>query len=181
MTTTGIIRKNMFPNARCVENGADFSVDDSNTAFTYHTGGRNGFMMRSTTASGPNCRMLVAGLQPGVEYVASYEVEWNADTDVARAAIVSITSKDYSAIYASDTNKRPYGRYRSLRFTAPSDGVVFMNFNGPKESNAVIAFYDIQLELASTYDAAVSGGGFASSPGTPCRDRNGIRRAGGAR
>ena len=40
----------------------------------------------------------------------------------------------------------------------------------------------LQLELAPTYDAAVSGGGgFASSPGTPCRDRNGIRRAGGAR
>lgn len=39
-----------------------------------------------------------------------------------------------------------------------------------------------QLELASTYDAAIGGGGIlASSPATPCRSHRSVRRAGGAR
>ena len=70
----------------------------------------------------------------------------------------------------------------SARFTVPS-GVtrIRIEFCSPKHADAIANWKSPQLELASTFDAAVSGGGSGSSPGTPCRDRNGIRRAGGAR
>lgn len=61
------------------------------------------------------------------------------------------------------------------------NAVTIVRIIPPKTEGGVIMITECNLESASTYDAAVSGWGFGSSPGTPCRDRNGIRRAGGAR
>lgn len=182
MTTTEIIRKNLFPNPRCVQSGAQ-PAEIRDGDITWRWGDRNGFMLKTTSnTQGAYTRFDVAGLEPLAQYVLAVEAGWIAETDKARGPIVSV-NKDDSAntTIVGDIDTRPEERQRLLRFTAPQDGHVRVCFRGPVELNGQIAFYDIQLELASTYDAAVSGGGFASSPGTPCRDHNERRRAGDAR
>ena len=181
MTTTEIIRKNLFPNARCVGSGAQpYQVFDGQIDWGWNH--RSGFLLTSSKELGAFAGFDVEGLEPGSEYVLAVEAGWLATTDTARGAIVSVHNADESnTSIVSDVYYRPSARQRLLRFTAPQDGHVRLCFRGPSEVNGKIGFYDIQLELASTFDAAVAGGVFASSPGTPCRDHNGIRRAGDAR
>ena len=181
MTTTEIIRKNLFPNARCVESGAQpYQVLDGQIVWRWNS--RSGFLLSSSNKDlGSFAGFDVEGLEPGSEYVLAMEAGWLATTDTARGAIVSVNNTDESnTSIVSDVSGRPADRQRLLRFTAPQDGHVHVCFRGPNEVDGKIEFYDIQLELASTYDAAVSGGS-GSSPGTPCRDHSGSRRAGGAR
>ena len=181
MTTTEIIRKNLFPNARCVASGAQpYQVLDGQIKWGWNS--RSGFLLTSSKDLGTFAGFDVEGLEPGSEYVLAVEAGWLATTDTARGAIVSVHNADESnTTIVSDVSGRPADRQRLLRFTAPQDGHVRVCFRGPNEVDGKIGFYDIQLELASTFDAAVDGGGFASSAGRPCRDRNGIRRAGDAR
>ena len=69
-----------------------------------------------------------------------------------------------------------------VRFTAPDDGNVMVKMRYPAKAGVVCNVCNPQLELASTYDVAVSGGGgFASSPGTPCHETERPHRAGDAR
>ena len=181
MTTTEIIRKNLFPNARCVESGAQpYQVLDGQIEWRWNS--RSGFLLTSSKDIGAFAGFDVEGLEPGSEYVLAVEAGWLATTDKARWAIVSVhNASESNPTIVEDVNGRPPAKQRLLRFTAPQDGHVHVCFRGPSEVDEKIGFYDIQLELASTYDAAVSGGGSGSSPGTPCRNCNGIRRAGGAR
>lgn len=181
MTTKEILRVNLFPNPRCVGHGAQpYQVLDGWIEWGWNF--RSGFLLTSSKDLGAFAGFDVEGLEPGSEYVLAVEAGWLATTDKARGAIVSVHNADESnTSIVSDVSGRPPARQRLLRFTAPQDGHVRVCFRGPNEVDGKIGFYDIQLELASTYDAAVSGGGSGSSPGTPCRDHNGIRRAGGAR
>ena len=182
MTTTEIIRKNLFPNARCVQSGAQpAEIIDGDVMWRW--GDRNGFLLKTTSnTAGAYARFDVAGLEPLAEYVLAVEAGWSAETDKARGPIVSVNNDDAAnTTIVGDTDTRPEARQRLLRFTAPQDGHVRVCFRGPVELDGQIAFYDIQLELASTFDPATAGGGFAFSSGTPCRETERNRRAGGAR
>ena len=159
MTTTEIIRKNLFPNARCVASGAQpYRVLDGQIAWGWNS--RSGFLLTTSKEVGAFAGFDVEGLEPGSEYVLAVEAGWFATTNVARGAIVSVNTADESnTSIVSDVSGRPADRQRLLRFTAPQDGHVHVCFRGPYEVDGKIEFYDIQLELASTYDAAVAGGG----------------------
>lgn len=189
MTTTEIIRKNLFPNARCVASGTQpvYTGDISEISWEYED--LSGFCMGSDLEGlGAIVVFKVDGLNPGDRYVLDCEVGyWNSG--IARGSIISVetsgnTDGTVLATIPSGSHK-PSERQQTLRFTAPANGVVYLKFRGPNprdESNSDMkcAFYDLQLELASTFDAAVSGGGFGSSPGTRCPGSE-SRRAGGAR
>ena len=159
MTTTEIIRKNLFPNARCVASGAQpYQVLDGQITWGWNS--RSGFLLTSSKDLGTFAGFDVEGLEPGSEYVLAVEAGWLATTDMARGAIVSVQNADESnTSIVSDVSGRPADRQRLLRFTAPLDGHVRVCFRGPSEVGGKIGFYDIQLELASTFDAAVAGGG----------------------
>lgn len=159
MTTTEIIRKNLFPNPRCVGHGAQpYQVLDGQIDWGWNL--RSGFLLSSSQDLGAFAGFDVEGLVPGSEYVLAVEAGWLAATDTARGAIVSVHNADESnTSIVSDVSGRPPARQRLLRFTAPQDGHVHVCFRGPNEVDGKIGFYDIQLELASTFDAAVSGGG----------------------
>ena len=65
-----------------------------------------------------------------------------------------------------------------LRLTAPA--------TGSQKTNRVVfsnqgVYSQPQLELASTYDAALGGGILASSPATPCHSADAAHRDGDAR
>lgn len=159
MTTTEIIRKNLFPNARCVASGAQpYQVLDGQLEWGWNS--RSGFLLTSSKDLGTFAGFDVEGLEPGSEYVLAVEAGWLASTDAARGAIVSVQNADESdTSIVSDVSGRPPARQRLLRFTAPQDGHVHVCFRGPNEVDGKIGFYDIQLELSFTYDAAVAGGG----------------------
>ena len=159
MTTTEIIRKNLFPNARCVQSGAQpAEIFDGNVMWGWSY--RPGFLLKSTNTAGAYARFDVAGLEPLAEYVLAVEAGWSAETDKARGPIVSVNNDDAAnTTIVKDTGTRPEARQRLLRFTAPQDGHVRVCFRGPAEPDGQIGFYDIQLELASTFDPATAGGG----------------------
>lgn len=159
MTTKEILRVNLFPNPRCMEYGAQpYQVLDGWIVWRWNS--RNGFLLSSSKNPGSFAGFDVEGLEPGSEYVLAVEAVWLATTDTARGAIVSVHNADESnTSIVSDVSGRPPARQRLLRFTAPQDGHVRVCFRGPNEVDGKIGFYDIQLELASTFDAAVSGGG----------------------
>ena len=181
MTTKEILRVNLFPNARCVASGAQpYQVLDGWIEWGWNF--RSGFLLTSSKDLGAFAGFDVEGLEPGSEYVLAVEAGWLATTDKARGAIVSVHNADESnTSIVSDVSGRPPARQRLLRFTAPQDGHVRVCFRGPNEVDGKNGLYPIPPDPAATYDAPGSGGGSGSSPGTPCRDRNGIRRAGGAR
>ena len=159
MTTKEILRVNLFPNARCVASGAQpYQILDGGIEWGWNS--RSGFLLTSSKDLGTFAGFDVEGLEPGSEYVLAVEAGWLATTDKARGAIVSVQNADESGTdIVSDVHVRPADRQRLLRFTAPHDGHVRVCFRGPSEVGGKIGFYDIQLELASTFDAAVSGGG----------------------
>ena len=167
MTATEIIRKNLFPNARCVASGTRpvYTGDISEIIWEYED--LTGFCVVSDLEGiGAIVVFKVDGLNPGDRYVLDCKVYWNSG--IARGSIISVeTSGDTGGTVLatiSSGSSKPSERQQTLRFTAPANGVVYLKFRGPNprdESNIDMkcAFYNIQLELASTFDAAVSGGG----------------------
>ncbi|MBW3081956.1 hypothetical protein [Bifidobacterium phasiani] len=184
-------RVNLFPNPRCVDSGTKpvYTEDISKIIWQYSS--LIGFGITSDPDGiGAIVIFKCDGLDPGSRYVLDCEVGyWNAGT--ARGSIISVeTSGNTDGIVLANISSgshKPTERHQTLRFTAPDNGVVYLKFRGPNpqdssNSDMTCAFYDIQLELASTFDAAVAGGGgFGSSPGTRCREAERSGRAGDAR
>lgn len=187
MTAKEILRVNLFPNARCVASGRQPNAMQDCEGLSWRWGDTDGFSISSANSNGAFCWFSVGGLEPGERYVFDCEVGYSS-TRTARGPILEIRGdNDSGTSLASIGNTRPDSRQQTLRFTAPASGVVAVIVRGPKREDgdqhvdSIVAVYHPQLELESTFDVAVSGGGSGSSPGTPCRDRNGIRRAGDAR
>ena len=171
-----IHRVNLFPNARCVDSGAKPDATNVNIEAGAVSSGLAWFRftIKNHEQVGP---VYFRGLRtvPGETYVFRAKIHANADT---QAIIFDMTSQN--PLVNIDI-KQMESVYKEERFTALSDQTS-IKFSVPMIKGGYLMFTEPQLELASTYDAAVSGGGgVASSPGTPFRDRNGIRRAGGAR
>ena len=176
MTTKEILRVNLFPNARCVASGAK---PDTNANATIDAGVVRGgltwfrFTIKNHGQAGV---VYFHGLRtvPGETYVFRAKIHANDDVQArifdmpSQKTLVDIDIEQMSSVY------------KEARFTALSDQTG-IRFSVPMIEGGYLMFAEPQLELASTYDAAVSGGGSSSSPGTPCRDHSGSRRAGGAR
>lgn len=135
----------------------------------------SGFMPGDGTFSvvGRNAQLLLPELEVGSEYVFRCEVVAEQEDDSTRISLWTDSSVQLS------------------NFVAPADGVILIRFRyrtgetGDQSKNRVLfgkgTYTHPQLELASTFDAAVSGGGFASSAAPRCRWRSGLPEGGDAR
>ena len=175
MTTKEILRVNLFPNARCVASGvkpaatnADIEAGAVSSGLTWFR-----FTIKNHEQVGAVYFHRLRTV-PGETYVFRAKIHANDD---AQALIFDTPSQN--PLVNIDI-KQMESVYKEARFIARSDQTG-IRFSVPMIEGGYLMLAEPQLELASTYDAAVSGGGSGSSPGTPCRDRNGIRRAGGAR
>ena len=170
-----IHRVNLFPNARCVASGAKPDATNANIEAGAVSSGLAWFRftIKNHEQGGPVYFHRLRTV-PGETYVFRAKIHANADTQAlifdapSQNPLVDIDIKQMESVY------------KEARFIARSDQTG-IRFSVPMIEGGYLMFAEPQLELASTYDAAVSGGGSGSSPGTPCRDRNGIRRAGDAR
>ena len=162
MTTKEILRVNLFPNARCVDSGAKPTSTNAVIDAGVVSGGLTWFRfaIENHEQDGP---VYFRGLRtaPGETYVFRAKIHANADSQArifdnpSDKPLVDIDIKQMQSVY------------KEARFTALSDQTS-IRFSVPMIEDGYLMLAEPQLELASTYDAAVSGGGFASSPGTRC-------------
>lgn len=111
--------------------------------------------------------LVIPELDPGAEYVLSVRSE------NGRGSVVLVIGNLYSSTIRPDGNGLIV-----VRLTVPA--------TGSQKGNRVVfytpgVYSQPQLELASTYDAALGGGILASSPATRCRAHRSVRRAGDVR
>lgn len=157
-----MMRVNMYPNPRFSPDGASlgaWGVDYANDMPGDGT-------LRPSFSQGYD-ELHIPELEPGVEYVFSVR------SDNRLGGVMVVIADTYSSKTSPDDNGLIV-----VRLTAPATGsqtenrVVFSNQG---------VYSQPQLELASTYDAALGGGILASSPATPCRLADAAHRAGDAR
>ena len=158
MTTTEIIRKNLFPNARCVASGRQPDVKTDLQSIGWNTAGHNSISLVNQNNLGAFACWYIP-VTAGKEYVFRCGIIYQSE-NTARGYIVEIRDKDGSgASLANIGDTKPSQNEQVLRFTAKSDRVALI-FRGAKDEPGKIGVevWNPQLELASTYDAAVSGG-----------------------
>ena len=162
---TGLVQRvNMFPNPRFNPEGYRYGAWGTDYAKCMSDGVLS---MSPSLNDGSFVEIAVKGLTAGEEYV--FSVKPVGGTTGISLSFWTKHDGENADYWAELVGDRFVGR-----MIASGDKIERLVFNHGQWTEPLI-------ELASTYDAAVSGGGFGSSPGTPCRDRNGIRRAGGAR
>ena len=158
MTTKEILRVNLFPNARCVASGrqpdqkADLASINWNSTDHY-------FNLVNEGDAGAFAFWLIP-VTAGSAYVFRCGIIYGSGNP-ARGPIVEIRDNNANgASLASIGNTKPSQSEQVLRFTAKSDQVALI-FRGAKNEpgKTGVEVWQPQLELASTYDAAVSGGG----------------------
>lgn len=179
MTTKEILRVNLFPNARCVASGRQPDLEIDLKSINWSPANHNFALVNSTNVG------AFAGwdipVTAGSAYVLRCGITYESENP-ARGYIVEVRDNDADgATLAYIDNTKPSQSEQILRFTAMS-GRITLIFRGSKDEpdKTGVTVWQPQLELASTFDAAVAGGGFASSPGTPCRGSESYR-AGDAR
>ena len=158
MTTKEILRVNLFPNARCVASGSqpDQKVDLASVNWnpTYHY-----FSLVNEGDAGAFACWLIP-VNAGSAYVMRCGIIYESGNP-ARGKIVEIRDNEANgAILAGIGDSKPSQSEQVLRFTAKSDRVALI-FRGAKNEpgKTGVQVWQPQFELASTYDAAVSGGG----------------------
>lgn len=158
MTTKEILRVNLFPNARCVASGsqpnqkADLASINWNSTYHY-------FSLVNEGEAGAFAYWLIP-VTAGSAYVFRCGIIYESGNP-ARGPIVEIRDNDWNgAILAGIGQTKPSQSEQVLRFTAKSDSVALI-FRGAKNEagNIGVQVRQPQFELASTYDAAVAGGG----------------------
>lgn len=157
------MRVNLYPNPR-------FSPDGASTGawgFDYANDMPGDGTLRPSHSQGFD-ELHVPELALGVEYVFSVR----SDNRLGGAMVV--IANTYSSTISPDGNGLIV-----VRLTAPATGIL------QKENRIVFSNQGVysqpQLELASTYDAALGGGILASSPATPCHSADAAHRDGDAR
>lgn len=158
-------RVNLFPNPRFLTTGRQHSRKVGEGTVNYAVAGGSGEMsMRSSDDTGFRVAYDIDGFVSGAEYVIDVVVWVSGDYEPNMTAPILIGSIDsggnnWKAIGKSNDWKQGLNKI-SARFTVPS-GVtrVRIEFCSPKHADAIANWTSPQLELASTFDAAVSGGG----------------------
>lgn len=152
MTTKEILRVNLFPNARCVASGAKPDADNANIEAGAVSGGLTWFRftIENHEQAGP---VYFRGLRtvPGETYVFRAKIHANADSQAR------IFDNPSDKPLVDIDIKRMESVYKEARFTALSDQTG-IRFSVPMIEGGYLMFAEPQLELASTFDAAVSGG-----------------------
>lgn len=172
MTAKEILRVNHIPSPFFKTEPLKRASKTDNAKIEFYAG--IGYNLTSTNKANAQINLLLPVIDAG-DWVFSCDLA----SGVSKNFVVKLVSDDFSVEYAKHEGVGD-GSYHAVtlhfRYNAKRRAMLQIQMTG-----FVNLRNGLQLELASTYDAAVSGGGSGSSPGTPCRDRNGIRRAGGAR
>lgn len=153
MTTKEILRVNLFPNARCVASGAKPDAAHANIEAGAVSSGLTWF--RFTVKNHEQAGAVYfhrLRTVPGETYVFRAKIHANADS---QARIFDAPSQ--TPLVDIDI-KKMVSVYKEARFAALSDQTS-IRFHVPMIEDGYLMFAEPQLELASTYDAAVSGGG----------------------
>ena len=153
MTTKEILRVNLFPNARRVASGAKPNSTNTTIDAGVVSGGLTWFRftIKNHEQAGPVYFRELRTV-PGETYVFRAKIHANADTQArifdnpSEKTLVDIDIKQMESVY------------KEARFTALSDQTS-IRFSVPMIEGGYLMFAEPQFELASTYDAAVSGGG----------------------
>lgn len=159
MTTKEILRVNLFPNARCVASGRQPDEKIEVQSIGWNTAGHNSISLVNENDNGAFACWLIP-VTAGSAYVFRCGIVYASETS-ARGPIVEVRDKDRGgAILANIGNTKPDQSEQILRFTAASDRVALI-FRGALRmaGETGVEVWNPQLELASTYDAAVAGGG----------------------
>lgn len=165
-------RRNKFPNPRFVSTGT-LAANSGDCTLTYQGGGVLTMSPLAGASLGGWCDFVVP-VTPGA-YVASVYYRFADGANDFRGRMLSVRVTDATdavdgALVAELDDSYSVGR-RVLRFTVP-DGVSYvrMRFRGSKSRD--VEFCAPQVELASTYDAAVNGGYPTRSSSTGARSRS---------
>lgn len=153
MTTKEILRVNLFPNARCVASGVKPDATNANIEAGAVSSGLTWF--RFTIKNHEQAGSVYfhrLRTVPGEMYVFRAKIHANDDV---QALIFDTPSQN--PLVDIDI-KKMMSVYKEARFTALSDQTS-IRFGIPMIEGGYLMFTEPQLELASTYDAAVSGGG----------------------
>ena len=155
MTTKEICRVNLFPNARCVATGKHESYTvNSSVEFGVVSSGLEWVRCSPVTLDRENSAAYFGDLRtiPGSEYVFRAKIHASSKVQIR-------IFDNGSQTKLVDINIPAMGStYYEARFTALSDDTT-VRFEVPLVDGGYTMFTQPQLELASTYDAAVSGGG----------------------
>lgn len=165
MTTKEILRVNLFPNPHFLTTGRRYSNKAGEGTVNYSVAGGSGEMsMRSADDTGFRVAYDIDGFVSGAEYVIDAIVWVSGDYEpnvTAPIVIGSIDPEGNNWRGIGQSNDWEHGSNKiSARFTVPS-GITRarVEFCSPKHADAIANWNSPQLELASTFDAAVSGGG----------------------
>lgn len=160
-----IHRVNLFPNPHFLTTGRRYSSKVGDGTVSYSVAGGSGEMsLRSADDTGFRVAYDLDGFVSGSEYVIDAIVWVNGNYEPNMTAPILVGSidsegKNWQGIGSSNDWKLGQNK-TSARFTVPS-GItrVRLEFCSPKHADAIANWKSPQLELASTYDAAVAGGG----------------------
>ena len=132
-----------------------------------------GYNFTSTDKANAEINLLLPYIEAG---------DWVFSCDLAAG-----TSSNYAARLLADDFSKEYAKSEGVGDGSCHAVTLRFKYDAVKRAmlqirtnNLVNLRNGLQLELASTFDAAVSGGGSGSSPGTPCRGSESYR-AGDAR
>ncbi|WP_288439458.1 hypothetical protein [uncultured Bifidobacterium sp.] len=159
MTTKEILRVNLFPNARCVASGRQPDVKIDLQSIGWNTAGAHSIRLINSNDTGAFVCWYIP-VTAGSAYVFRCVIIYASETS-ARGYIAEFRDKDENgASLANIGNTKPDQSEQILRFTAASNRVALI-FRGAKDmaGKTGVEVWNPQLELASTFDAAVSGGG----------------------
>lgn len=153
-------RTNLFPCPLFTgEHGK--AANSGDCKLTYKGGGQLVMSPLSGATIGGWCDFVVP-VSPGA-YVVSVNFDFPTGTNDFRGNLLSVNVTDKANGLEGDVlaELSAYGSgngRRDLRFTVPSGvSYVRLRFRGSQTVN--VSYLNPQVELASTYDAAVSGGG----------------------
>lgn len=158
MTAKEILRKNMWPSPWF---STLPSYDDATCTADVGNHPKYGHILRISTVSedASFASYSFGGLVPGASYVLSAVCYIPRDEGGYTGGVpLQVTSYDGLTFLASANSGE--GEFSAeARFTAPDDGKVMVKIRCPAKAGITSSVCNPQLELASTFDAAVSGGG----------------------
>lgn len=171
MTAKEILRVNHIPSPFFKTEPLTRGSKTDNAKIDFFAG--IGYNFMSTDKANAQINLLLPFIEAG---------DWVFSCDLAAG-----TSSNYAVHLVADDFSKEYGKSEGVGDSSYHAVTLRFKYDAVKRAMLQIrttSFVNLrnglQLELASTYDAAVSGGGSGSSPGTPCPGSE-PRRAGGAR
>lgn len=176
-------RINQFRNPAFVGSNSQVVQDVKNckAGIVHHENGRTYVQATTSTADDPRVNIMSDIVIPSGTYRFCAVAYANTAPGVVRIYERNTGGATYTAAMTLDLATGVERQITSDPFTLHGRPVLIRLQPNAGTVNATAMIAEPQLELASTFDAATSGGGFASSAEIPCHSADRSRRAGDAR